>query len=94
MIKGIWDNPYVQDLGIIDHCIEVLELKDQHRKVKAMKNMTTHQDTIDAVKGTLDGEMMDLFLILEKWAHNRPYLKSERLRKFEEKAVEENNNMV
>ena len=38
--------------------------------------------------------MMDLFLILEKWADARPYLKSERLRKFEEKAVEENNNVV
>ena len=94
MIKGIWDNPYVRELGIIDHCIEVLELKDQHRKVKAMKNMYNHQETVDSIRGTLDGEMMDLFLILEKWAENKPYLKSERLRKFEEKAVETEDNMV
>ena len=28
MIDGKWTDSYVQELGILDHCVEVIELKN------------------------------------------------------------------
>lgn len=85
MINGIWENEYVQKLGIIDHCIEVLELNNEIRCLKAHKST----DIIKFNEG-LNNEMMDLYLILEKWAYERQELKDKRIKRFLEKEMENN----
>lgn len=82
MINGIWDNEYVQMLGILDHCRETQVLYDTLRieKARGHQLLPTGQ--------ALAREMMDLHLILERWAQNHSELKEERQARFAEKARE------
>lgn len=84
MIDGIWDNEYILELGIKDHCTEVLVLTDRLRIAKAEENT----EKAETVRRKLDGEMMDLHLMLDKWVSNRSGLKIKRLNRFIEKARE------
>ena len=84
MITGIWENSYVQELGIIDHCLEVIELKNEHRCSKAYKTVKD-RGIDDDIAACLQREMMDLYLILEKWAELKGELKQARTQRFEEK---------
>ena len=82
MITGIWENEYIQELGIFDHCYEVLELKNSLVTAKAMDYMK------EETKGQLARELMDLYLILEKWQEHKQWLKQKRIERFAEKAKE------
>ena len=82
-ITGIWEVGYIQEFGILDHCQEVIVLKDRHRVAKAERT-----GLADTISRSLDNEMMDLYLILRKWAQNRKDLESERMDKFREKAAD------
>jgi len=83
MISGIWDNKYMQELGIFDHCQEILVLHDELRvkKVRQTAFPSSYNDTT-AIEETLEREMMDLFLILEKWSVGRSKIKADRVQKF------------
>lgn len=84
MIGEIWTNPYIQELGIFDHCSEIQDLKTRWRTAKASdKAIGTH--TANIYREALDRECMDLYIILEKWAADKPKLKVERMEKFDEK---------
>jgi len=70
MISGIWDNEYVQKLGIMDHCNE-LQIIDA--AIKGTKN--AYGDLYERPLGSVDieqleasweKEAMDLFIILSK----------------------------
>lgn len=81
-VEGIWTNAYVQKLGIQDHCIEVLELLDQLRSLKLRSDSET---TVKEVSAGLEREVMDLFIILDKWSESRSELHADRLARFIEK---------
>lgn len=84
MINGIWENKYVQELGIFDHCVEIIELKNKIRTLKPVKDTNhTFSATCHLTEEGLKKEMMDLYLILEKWAADKTELKFERENKFE-----------
>jgi len=91
MINGIWDNKYVQELGIIDHCHELIELKNKIREIKAYRSLVSKESIIEDVQHSMDNEIMDMLLILEKWAEDRTDLKVKRENRFREKAVSEQN---
>ena len=84
MITGIWENPYIQELGIIDHCHEIIVLKDGVRAFKAWKPEAA-KEMCEQTQACLQREMMDLYLILEKWAELKGELKQARIQRFEEK---------
>ena len=89
MISGIWENKYIQELGILDHCIEVIELKNEIRKLKPLKEEAWKRlENLEKLQNGLDKEMMDLYLILDKWAKTKHELKEQRLQKFKDKAKE------
>ena len=91
MISGIWENTYVQELGILDHCVEIIELKNEIRRLKPLKEETWKRlENLEKLQNGLDKEMMDLYLILDKWAKTKVELKEQRAQKFKEKAKENN----
>ena len=94
-IKGIWDSEYVQELGIFDHCKEVLILKEEIIRIKASKHF--HSEIAEkascSIRTTLEGELVDLYLILKKWTKNKKHLKLERINRFLEKEENEKNNI-
>jgi len=89
IISGIWDNSYVQQLGIIDHCREVITIYDEWKAIKPQLKHTKGESYDSLVTKTYTGfenEVMDLFIILEKWSDGKKELKDKRLTKFKEKA--------
>ena len=84
-IGKIWDNEYIQKLGIYDHCIEVCKLIDELRLQKAIKE----KSKVDLLENQIEKEMCDLYIILSKFIGNRVSLLQERLKRFNEKANEE-----
>lgn len=92
-LSGIWDNPYVQQLGIIDHCREVVTIYDEWKAIKPQLKHSKDEGYDSLVTKTykgLENEIMDLYLILERWAKDKAELKKKRFYKFIEKS--ENNN--
>jgi hypothetical protein len=85
MISGIWDNEYVQMLGILDHIDEIRIIKDEIRRIK---NCTESKDTTIA-KSHLDNELADLYLLLEKYLSNKEDIVNEREDKFREKSKDD-----
>jgi hypothetical protein len=64
-ISGIWEIPYVCEMGIEKHCRLVLNLIDEAEKLKACSFV---RDTEwHATNMQLKNEMADLFIILEKY---------------------------
>ncbi len=63
-ISGIWEVPYVCEMGIEKHCRLILNLIDEAEKCKAsvLKDTEWH-----ATNMQLKREMADLFIILEKY---------------------------
>jgi len=88
MIGGIWENPYVLELGILDHCHEIHVLKDGERSSKALRTLPGVPDMSVPNRIAMENEMMDLFLMLEKWSQDKPGLRKMREEKFLEKAKE------
>ncbi len=83
MIADIWEIKYVRTLGILDHCQEVLTLYDKIRVEKNLSGLNTK-----CLEDSVEKEMIDLFLILEKHFEHNVALKEERLRKFSQKTKE------
>lgn len=80
MISGIWENKYIQELGIFDHCVEVIKLKN---------NIGDHSNLARACNtAQLEREMMDLYLILEVKFKDSSELKNAREMRFKEKEME------
>lgn len=87
MLNKTFESSYVQELGIYDHCVEVVRLKDDIRTLKAVENYSAaHTMGVHMVK-----EMMDLCLILNEMFGNEVVsseyqeLYDERKAKFAEK---------
>lgn len=76
-LTGKWDDEYVQELGILEHCDEVLVL---HRARAVAKGEHRNQDA-GWLSAKMDDEMVDLYLILEK-RYKRSPLVVERSKKF------------
>ena len=55
--------------AILDHCREIQILTDHHRILKATTS-TTQQD-LDLLNQKLNGELADLYLLLENYFMNR-----------------------
>ena len=84
MIGEIWTNPYVQELGISEHLIEIQELKRQLVLAKA-SDKAMGSNTAKIYKEAIDRELMDLHIILEKWSSDKSELKNKRVERFDEK---------
>ncbi len=63
-ISGIWEVPYVCEMGIEKHCRLILNLIDEAEKGKASVVRDTEWH---ATNMQLKCEMADLFIILEKY---------------------------
>lgn len=61
-VSGIWEVPYVCEMGIEKHCRLVLNLIDSYEQAKASELITTNK-----IDSQLKCEMADLFIILEKY---------------------------
>lgn len=91
-ISDIWENSYVQQLGIIDHCREVLTIYDEWKAIKPQlkrinsDGVESYDSLVTKTYEGLENEMMDLFIILDKWSENKEDLKVKRLNKFKEKS--------
>jgi len=81
-ISGIWNNKYVQKLGILDHCNEILTIENE---IKRKKNNNVN---ISDLEYSFDKELMDLKIMLDKYFEIEYNLKEERLKRFEEKSKE------
>lgn len=85
MITGIWNNPYVQKLGIKDHCEEILEINRNIVAIKAAKT-NAYEEMVNQLDDSLENEMTDLYLILQKRFEKDSERIQTRLKKFEMKA--------
>jgi len=91
-LNGIWNSKYVCELGIKDHCNEVIALNNEIAKYKAIKQETY----TEYAKEQLKKEYADLFLILanyfevEELATSSPIIQNRFIR-FGDKAAEESN---
>jgi hypothetical protein len=87
MIEGKWTDPYTQELGILDHCVEVIELKNNVRRLKALGDQSNLIRACNTIS-QLEREMMDLYLILERKFKDSSELKNAREMRFKEKEME------
>ena len=87
MIEGKWTDPYTQELGILDHCVEVIELKNNVRILKALGDQSNLIRACNTIS-QLEREMMDLYLILERKFKDSSELKNAREMRFKEKEME------
>lgn len=89
MIEGKWTDSYVQELGILDHCVEIIELKNSIRRLKAkdIGDQSTFVRVCNSVS-QLEREMMDLYLILEVKFKDSSELKNARECRFRQKEKE------
>ena len=87
MIEGIWTDSYVQELGILDHCVEIIELKNSIRRLKALGDHSNLARACNTVS-QLEREMMDLYLILEVKFKDSSELKNARECRFSQKEKE------
>jgi hypothetical protein len=85
-LRGIWDSSYVQMLGIQDHCKEIVDLYSAWKVEKAKQGSGYGSD----LESQLEKEIMDLYIILQKWAENKDGLYQKRLNGFMEKAKNDN----
>lgn len=76
-LTGKWNDEYVQELGILEHCDEVLALHRAHAIAKAERRI---QDA-ERIDTKMDDEMVDLYLILDRRYRGAP-LVVERAKKF------------
>lgn len=60
-ISGIWNVPYVCELGIQYHCNEVKLLNDNYLEAKG------NGDDVTLLTKSIHEEMVDLYLILKKY---------------------------
>ena len=81
---GIWNNPYVCELGILEHCNEVNSLQSELCIQKALKS---EPRAVDKLKRTLRHEEIDLMLILLNKGFTNEEVE-ERVKRFKEKARE------
>lgn len=81
LIGEKWSDPYLQRLGVLDHCNELIQINNN---IIAQKNCGANT-VAEALSRSFDKEAMDLFLILEEWTRNRKELKEERIQTFIEK---------
>lgn len=91
MIDSIWNSDYVCELGILDHCKEILVLKDRIRIDKAELKANPEKCEISSVENQLIYEMADLKLILDKYFENKQTIITTRLKRFAEKAKLDSN---
>ena len=89
MIEGKWTDSYVQELGILDHCVEVIELKNSIRRLKALGDHSNLARACNTVS-QLEREMMDLYLILEVKFKDSLKKKNARECRFRQKEKESN----
>jgi len=78
-----WEDPYLQMLGVIDHCREVVSLYDAWKISKPFNNVGT--TTNKEIENQIPKEMMDLLLILEEWSKGKEKLRELRINNFREK---------
>lgn len=76
-----WNDRYLQKLGILDHCNELIQLNNEIIKAKANK------DNIDNISDQLEKEMADLYIILYH-RFNDSIIVDERIDRFIENGCE------
>lgn len=76
-LTGKWGDEYVQELGILEHCDEVLAL---HRARAVAKAERRARDA-ERIDTQMDDEMVDLYLILDRRYKGAP-LVVERAKRF------------
>ena len=76
-LTGKWNDEYVQELGILEHCDEVLAL---HRARAVAKAERRNQDA-ERIDTEMDDEMVDLYLILDRRYRGAP-LVAKRAKRF------------
>ena len=93
MISGIWENDYVQELGILDHCRELHTLKNKMTVLKVKLVIKSDKEEfeknlfdLERMKRTYENEMVDLYLILQKRFQYKQELINKRIQRFVEKA--------
>jgi len=79
-ISGIWEDNYVQRLGILNHCKEILTIDEEIMRKK------NNDVDVSCLENSFNKELMDLKLILDKYFENGTDLKDERLDKFRSKS--------
>lgn len=86
MIDGVWNSDYVCELGILDHCKEILVLKDHIRIDKSKPKTENNRTELAYAEEQLIREMADLKIILDKYFEERQEYIDLRLKRFAEKA--------
>ena len=76
-LTGKWNDEYVQELGILEHCDAVLAL---HRARAVAKAERRNQDA-ERIDTEMDDEMVDLYLILDRRYRGAP-LVAKRAKRF------------
>lgn len=76
-LTGKWEDAYVQELGILEHCDEVLTIHRARAVAKAERRMCD----VEWLGTALANEMADLYLILDK-RYAGSSLVTERSKKF------------
>ena len=89
-LSGIWENSYIQQLDIIDHCREVITLYDEIKILKTQLRRINSDGTerydslVHETKKGMENKIIDLYLILDKWIENKQNDKKKRLQKLKE----------
>ena len=83
-LQGIWKDPYVCELGILEHCNEINSLQSELCIQKALKS---EPRGVEKLKRTLRHEQIDLMLILQAKGFSDEEIE-ERAKRFSEKAKE------
>ena len=77
-----WNDMYLVSLAIFDHINEVKELYTAYQVAKGKREET---DEVNNLYESLNNELMDVHLLLEKWA-SAQFRKQTRLEKFVNKS--------
>lgn len=76
-LTGKWNDEHVQELGILEHCNEVLTL---HR-ARAVADAERRIQDAERIDTKMDDEMVDLYLILDRRYRGAP-LVAKRAKRF------------